>query len=537
MSGSSGASPVVTTLTVDDTNLRTALANAATLINGYTRANEAAARALAQHGTGSDTAAGGVRNLGSYVGQAGLQLQDFAVQVQAGTSAITALSQQGSQFLGAFGTGGAMAGAVLTVGILVSQFLRTEDATEAAKRAADSYATAVERLRDLMESAAEKAERLRQNSIAAGVAAARALGETATRRGEDLGEQILRADGDLQRMEAQRAQMRGANSAGLAARRLDANIEAARRRVESLRGDANIAGAEVRESQRMLRLLQEQRESEGGAGKGKPTESRSPSGRAARPAEELGPGMREFALSVQKAAEEFRSLEQALDPALAAFDRADERVRVLADAFDAGRIGAGRFNELLDATDAALRRDIASAGKAADDLTNLGREFSTVFTSAFDGLISRGGTLTDVLERLSTGLARVIERQFLIKPLEGALSKAFEGITWSGIAGAIGLRAKGGPVTAGSPYIVGERGPELFVPDISGGIVPNHALGGGGGVSIMVDARGAEQGVEARIDAVLARRLPGILAASRADMIARVNRGGADAQAFGRRGR
>ena len=246
MSGSSGASPVVTTLTVDDTNLRTALANAATLINGYTRANEAAARALAQHGTGSDTAAGGVRNLGSYVGQAGLQLQDFAVQVQAGTSAITALSQQGSQFLGAFGTGGAMAGAVLTVGILVSQFLRTEDATEAAKRAADSYATAVERLRDLMESAAEKAERLRQNSIAAGVAAARALGETATRRGEDLGEQILRADGDLQRMEAQRAQMRGANSAGLAARRLDANIEAARRRVESLRGDANIAGAEVR---------------------------------------------------------------------------------------------------------------------------------------------------------------------------------------------------------------------------------------------------------------------------------------------------
>lgn len=41
-------------------------------------------------------------------------------------------------------------------------------------------------------------------------------------------------------------------------------------------------------------------------------------------------------------------------------------------------------------------------------------------------------------------------------------------------------RADGGPVSSGSPYIVGERGPELFVPRYSGTIVPNHELGGGG---------------------------------------------------------
>ena len=39
-------------------------------------------------------------------------------------------------------------------------------------------------------------------------------------------------------------------------------------------------------------------------------------------------------------------------------------------------------------------------------------------------------------------------------------------------------REKGGPVSGGTPYIVGEKGPELFVPMNSGGIVPNHALGG-----------------------------------------------------------
>jgi|LauGreDrversion4_2_1035121.scaffolds.fasta_scaffold00321_18 lambda family phage tail tape measure protein len=37
-------------------------------------------------------------------------------------------------------------------------------------------------------------------------------------------------------------------------------------------------------------------------------------------------------------------------------------------------------------------------------------------------------------------------------------------------------KAAGGPVSGGSPYIVGERGPELFVPSGSGAIVPNHRL-------------------------------------------------------------
>lgn len=41
-------------------------------------------------------------------------------------------------------------------------------------------------------------------------------------------------------------------------------------------------------------------------------------------------------------------------------------------------------------------------------------------------------------------------------------------------------RAEGGSVTGGRAYVVGEAGPELFVPGTSGAIVPNHALGGSG---------------------------------------------------------
>jgi len=52
-------------------------------------------------------------------------------------------------------------------------------------------------------------------------------------------------------------------------------------------------------------------------------------------------------------------------------------------------------------------------------------------------------------------------------------------------------RATGGPVAPGRAYVVGERGPELFVPTASGQVVPN---GGGGGrdvrVNIAVSGRG-----------------------------------------------
>jgi hypothetical protein len=47
--------------------------------------------------------------------------------------------------------------------------------------------------------------------------------------------------------------------------------------------------------------------------------------------------------------------------------------------------------------------------------------------------------------------------------------------------------AYGGWESANTPYLVGERGPELFVPGTSGKVIPNNQLGGGGGVEIDYD--------------------------------------------------
>ena len=61
-------------------------------------------------------------------------------------------------------------------------------------------------------------------------------------------------------------------------------------------------------------------------------------------------------------------------------------------------------------------------------------------------------------------------------------------------------KAAGGPVSAGSPYVVGEKGPELFVPGKSGTIIPNNKLGmGDANVVVNVDASGSKaQGDDGR---------------------------------------
>lgn len=72
--------------------------------------------------------------------QAGFQVGDFAVQVQGGTSALTAFTQQGSQLLGVLGPWGAVMGAVLAVGApLAGVLFSLGDATEETKEKARTF--------------------------------------------------------------------------------------------------------------------------------------------------------------------------------------------------------------------------------------------------------------------------------------------------------------------------------------------------------------------------------------------------------------
>lgn len=59
--------------------------------------------------------------------------------------------------------------------------------------------------------------------------------------------------------------------------------------------------------------------------------------------------------------------------------------------------------------------------------------------------------------------------------------------------------ADGGRPPVGRASVVGERGPELFVPDVAGTIIPDYA-GGGGGPNVYIDARGADAAAVARLE-------------------------------------
>lgn len=91
-----------------------------------------------------------------------------------------------------------------------------------------------------------------------------------------------------------------------------------------------------------------------------------------------------------------------------------------------------------------------------------------------------------IKDPLISGLLNMLIEDVLIKPITDALSEAStSGGGTGGLLKSIGAaasklfgggRAIGGPVRAGTPYMVGESGREMFVPQQSGVIVPNYRL-------------------------------------------------------------
>lgn len=116
-------------------------------------------------------------------------------------------------------------------------------------------------------------------------------------------------------------------------------------------------------------------------------------------------------------------------------------------------------------------------------------------------------TLADAFLGVETSFGDMIRRMLADLAASGLLKligSSLGGPVGAFFSGAVSGRASGGPVSAGTPYLVGERGPELFVPRLSGNIVSNGAMAP---ISIVtnIDARGATQELAAQLPALLAR--------------------------------
>ena len=137
------------------------------------------------------------------------------------------------------------------------------------------------------------------------------------------------------------------------------------------------------------------------------------------------------------------------------------------------------------------------------DLANTGEMIANMLTPSLDAMIQAIGRGENAFKAFGEGvkgiLLQVMQKLAATAILAGVLAALFPtGIGGSQGFGAIfgkllGFKANGGPVGGGNPYIVGERGPELFVPSVSGSIVPNHQVGSfmggrgssGGGGSVL----------------------------------------------------
>ena len=139
-------------------------------------------------------------------------------------------------------------------------------------------------------------------------------------------------------------------------------------------------------------------------------------------------------------------------------------------------VGMEEFKNSIGVTDEALGKLGIDSMKKFED---------SIIDSLKNGKLAFKDFANYVIEQL----IRIAIQEAILKPMTSGFSDFFS---------SFGKRASGGPVNSNTPYIVGERGPELFVPSGNGNIVPNNQMGGQSAPTVnfnisTVDAAGFDQ--------------------------------------------
>ena len=103
---------------------------------------------------------------------------------------------------------------------------------------------------------------------------------------------------------------------------------------------------------------------------------------------------------------------------------------------------------------------------------------------------------TQSLKESLTNIALTIADMIIDLMIAAALKQALGGTSFGSFLGF----ANGGQPPVGKPSIVGENGPELFVPRQAGSVIPNDELGGGGSMNVNVNVDATGSAVEGDAD-------------------------------------
>jgi hypothetical protein len=230
----------------------------------------------------------------------------------------------------------------------------------------------------------------------------------------------------------------------------------------------------------------------------------------------------------QKFAETKEMAENLVDPLKATKDQ----MEALRLAFLMGKIDAELFKEAMAILSESLTTQTPIMETFNSSVATMAQNFSNSLADMMvSGKMNLDG-LKDIFKSfVKTMLAKAIEL-FFINQMMNAI--------FGGVSGYVPLpqmnlsgRASGGNVNSNQPYLVGERGPELFVPSSAGNVMNNantKSIGGGGAVvnqTINVNA-----GVSQTVRAEMLNLLPSIKQDTLNAVIDSKNRGGSFSKAF-----
>ncbi|RYZ16221.1 MAG: phage tail tape measure protein, partial [Myxococcaceae bacterium] len=164
---------------------------------------------------------------------------------------------------------------------------------------------------------------------------------------------------------------------------------------------------------------------------------------------------------------ELNQLEKQLNPTA----EMQKRMEMVTQLFNEGRITAEQYRMEVERLQNQINTGFSYTkeivGTATQHMSDAFANFVTTGRLEFSSLVD--GILKD--------LARLLAQKAFMALVDAGLSAFGAGGTSSLSLGS--ARASGGPVRAAQAHLVGELGPELFIPSSSGRIVPNDALGGG----------------------------------------------------------
>ena len=182
-----------------------------------------------------------------------------------------------------------------------------------------------------------------------------------------------------------------------------------------------------------------------------------------------------------------------------------------------------------------------------DSLPSLQESIQSLTTQGLNGLtdaltagVTGAATFADAIKSMAKSvvdsLIKMLIQKYIVDAAFGFITAKFDQASLSvangydfdmgdPFASNYGGKAIGGSVQRGQPYMVGERGTEMFIPNQSGSIVPNDRLGGGGSV-VVNQTINVSTGVQQTVRAEIATLMPQIANAAKSAVADARMRGG-----------